>query len=216
MATSAPPPRTSGFFDPLALFPFLAHLPALAPSFLAELRAAPPEAWTPWPETSLYMRNGRGSPDAWTVIPFCYTFPSDTGATKWVAGPCAVLPRTAAALRALPGLKTALLSRLAPGTRLAPHQGWKEISNGVLRCHLALRVPAPGCSGVEVEGEARAHAEGALLCFDDSRTHAAFNAHATEDRVVLIFDIARPPGVPWGTAVDGATAELENFMAYFG
>jgi hypothetical protein len=36
------------------------------------------------------------------------------------------------------------------------------------------------------------HAEGALLVFDDSRVHSAFNAHESEDRVVLILDVARP------------------------
>ena len=217
-ARTMPP---TGFFEPLSLFPFLSSLPALAPALLEELRAAPPEKWHAWPETTLYMAagadggSGAGAPQpAWTVIPFCYTFPSDTGDTKWVPSSCAVLPRAAAALRALPGLKTALLSRLGPGTRLAPHQGWKEISNHVLRCHLALRIPQPGASGVTVEGSTRLHEEGALLCFDDSLTHSAFNEGA-EDRVVLIFDIARPAGVPEGTAQDGATAELESFMAYF-
>jgi len=217
--TNYPRSEPSGFYDALSLLPFLAHLPSLAPTFLRELRAAPASAWHAWPETSLYMRDD-GVATSWKVVPFCYTFPSDTGDTKWVPSSCAVLPGLAAALRALPGLRIALLSRLGPGTRLSPHKGWKEISNHVLRVHLALSVPAPGCSGVVVEGagaalQARAHVEGELLCFDDSLTHSAFNDHPTEDRVVLIFDILRPEGVAPGTAAEGATAELETFMAYF-
>lgn len=216
MSSSFSRSEPSGFYDALALFPFLAHLPSLAPSFLAELEGVPAGAWHDWPESSLYMRDGS---ESWKVVPFCYTFPSNTGEVKWVASSCAVLPRLTAALRAIPGLRIALLSRLGPGTVLSPHQGWMEISNHVLRCHLALRVPAPGCSGVVVEGAGgagtRAHVETELLCFDDSLTHFAFNKHLEEDRVVLIFDILRPEGVAPGTAKEGATAELESFMAYF-
>ena len=217
-STSFPRSEPSGFYDALALFPFLSHLPSEAPSFLAELRAAPAAAWHAWPETTLYMRED-GVATSWKVVPFCYTFPSDTGEVKWVASSCAVLPRISAALRSIPGLRIALLSRLGPGTRLSPHQGWKEISNHVLRVHLTLYVPARGCSGVVVEGaggaSTRAHAENELICFDDSLTHSAFKDHPSEDRVVLIFDILRPAGVAPGTAVDGATAELSSFMAYF-
>lgn len=218
MSASYPRSESSGFYDALALFPFLAPLRATAPSFLAELSAAPPASWHAWPETTLYMRDD-GVATSWKVVPFAYTFPSDTGETKWVPSSCAVLPRLAAALRAIPGLRIALLSRLGPGTRLSPHQGWREISNHVLRVHLALRVPARGCSGVVVEGAGgatvREHVAGELLCFDDSLTHWAFNDHPSEDRVVLIFDILRPEGVAPGTAAEGATAELESFMAYF-
>jgi hypothetical protein len=125
---------------------------------------------------------------------------------------------TTALLRSLgPGLRTALFSRLGPGTVLAPHDGWAELSNHVLRCHLALSIPAapPGCSGVAVEGLAQPHSQGSVLCFDDSRVHSGFNTSPTQERTVLIIDMARPAGVRPGRATEGATRELADFMAYF-
>ena len=204
----------SGFFSALALFPFLAPLRALAAELAAELAAAAASArWHDWPETALYLP---AAGESWKVIPLCYTYPADgSAATQWVASAAALLPRAAAALRALPGLRTALFSRLGPATRLAPHDGWAELSNHVLRCHLPLHVPEPGASGVAVEGVRMCHAEGELLCFDDSRVHSGFNDSASRARTVLIFDIERPRSVPPGRATMGATRELENFMAYF-
>jgi aspartyl/asparaginyl beta-hydroxylase (cupin superfamily) len=149
------------------------------------------------------------------VLPLCYSFPADDDANvRWLGGAAAV-PALAAALRALPRLRTALVSRMGPGTRLAPHQGWAEISNHVLRVHVPLALPAPGATGVVVDGETRAHALGDALVFDDSRVHSAFNAHETGERTVLILDIARPDGVPPGVATLGATPELNDLIALF-
>jgi hypothetical protein len=206
----------SGFYDALSLFPAAQALLAARDAIAAELAAATPAHWHAWPETALYMRDAG---HAWSVIPLCYTFPADgSAATQWVASASAILPATCAALRAAlgPALRTALFSRLGPGTTLAPHDGWAELSNHVLRCHLPVDIPQqPGCSGVAVEGRRQCHQAGALLCFDDSRVHSGFNEHPTRDRTVLIFDLARPQGVRPGSATEGATRELENFMAYF-
>jgi hypothetical protein len=209
---AAPPPPS--FYEWRNVFPFLGPLLAAAPALAAELRAAGPSAaWAAWPETSLYLKEAGAE---WDVVPFCYTFPaSDASATAWVGSSCAALPATAAALRRVPGVRTALLSRLGPRTDLVPHQGWAEISNHVLRCHLPLDLPAPGCSGVTAGGETRAHALGEIIVFDDSHVHSAHNAHATAARTVLIFDIARPAAAAPGIAVTGATRELTDFMEYF-
>lgn len=202
------------FFDWRVYFPAVGALLAAAPAIAAELRAADAAAgWTAWPETALYVP---ADGQEWTVIPFCYTYPSDDAArTEWVASSSAALPATAAALRAVPGLRTALLSRLGPRTTLAPHQGWAELANHVLRVHVPIALPLAGCSGVTAGGETRAHVAGEALVFDDSRVHSAFNSHHAEARTVLICDLPRPAAAPRGVATGGATREFESFMAYF-
>jgi aspartyl/asparaginyl beta-hydroxylase (cupin superfamily) len=132
-------------------------------------------------------------------------------------------------------LRTALFSRLGPQTTLSTHQGWAQLSNHVLRCHLALSVPSAGAGGEGGEGgegagmrgalqppcglvvgdEIRFHAAGEVLVFDDSLMHSAFNLHASEARVVLIFDVARPAGAAPGSAEKGKTEELEAFIREF-
>jgi len=203
----------NGFFDWQVFFPSLAGLLEKVEVINLELAeiADGSARWHDWPETSLY----RGAGESWKVIPFCYTFPADTGVTQWVESSCNILPRTSSILRELPGLRTALLSKMGPNTSLTPHDGWREISNHVLRCHLPLKLPGRCVSGVSVGDVVRFHEEGDFLCFDDALVHSGFNRHPTAARTVLIFDLVRPAGVPLGQASGGATAELENFMAYF-
>src|SRR5262249_12942424 len=57
-----------------------------------------------------------------------------------VAKACRRCPETARALRAIPGMKTAFFSILTPRKRLPRHRGPYK---GVLRLHLALRIPEP-------------------------------------------------------------------------
>jgi aspartyl/asparaginyl beta-hydroxylase (cupin superfamily) len=74
--------------------------------------------------------------------------------------------------------------------------------------------PSPPPCGVVVGDEILFHAEGELLCFDDSLLHSAFNL-STQPRVVLIFDVARPDGCSPGSADKGNTVELEDFIRSF-
>ena len=110
-------------------------------------------------------------------------------------------------------------------------QGWADLSNHVLRCHLPLIVPTvstidttglasaastlSATCGIVVDNKVTHHREGELIVFDDSKKHYAFNNHATHSRVVLIFDIARPDGAPPGEAKGATTKELEGFIDYF-
>ena len=100
-------------------------------------------------------------------------------------------------------------------------QGWADLSNHVLRCHLPLVVPPPvpgtgqpSC-GLVVNNRRMYHEVGKLIVFDDSQTHYAFNHHPTHSRVVLIFDIVRPASLPRGQAEGSTTAELMSFIDYF-
>lgn len=106
---------------------------------------------------------------------------------------CQRCPRTAELLGAVPGLGNAVFSILLPGKHIPAHRGPYK---GLLRYHLALRVPAPAerC-WIEVEGERRHWQEGSSLLFDDSFTHSAAN-DADDIRVVLFLDFPRPLPAP--------------------
>ncbi|WP_231925988.1 aspartyl/asparaginyl beta-hydroxylase domain-containing protein [Micromonospora echinofusca] len=86
----------------------------------------------------------------------------------------------------VPHLTTAGFSRMAPGTRIKPHQGWVTT---VYRAHLGLVVPED-CA-LRVGDETRQWREGKTFVFDDTVTHEAWN-YGSSDRVVLLFDFARP------------------------
>lgn len=109
---------------------------------------------------------------------------------------CERCPRTAEVVAGIPGMQTAFFSILAPGKRIPEHRG---LYKGLVRYHLALKVPEPasGC-GIRV-GDTVAHwEEGRSLLFDDTFPHEAWNE--TEDvRVVLFMDIVRPlrPPASW-------------------
>ena len=79
-----------------------------------------------------------------------------------------------------------MFSKLKAGAHIPPHTG---LLNVRLVCHLALVIPE-GCR-FRVGGEDRQWHEGQLLIFDDSVEHEAISK-ATQDRVVLIFEIWRP------------------------
>jgi aspartyl/asparaginyl beta-hydroxylase (cupin superfamily) len=97
------------------------------------------------------------------------------------------VPRTAAAAAAVPGMVNACLSLLEPGTHLEPHRGELQ---GVLRCHLALRVPQGDCA-LRGGGQTRRWEPGRCLVFDDTVVHEAWNRGASE-RVVLLITFPAP------------------------
>lgn len=120
--------------------------------------------------------------DGWkTYFFFAYGFRSEAN--------CARCPRTAALLEGIPGLTTAFFSILSPGKHIPEHRGpWR----GVLRYHLALKVPEPAsAAGITVGGETAHWAEGRSLLFDDGYEHWAWN-DTDGVRVVLFADVVRP------------------------
>jgi beta-hydroxylase len=109
-------------------------------------------------------------------------------------------PATTRALGEIPGLTTAMFSIFAPHKRIPAHGGPYK---GVLRYHLALRVPEPAAAcGITVRGETRHWEEGRSLVFDDVWTHEAWN-DTDGYRVVLFVDFVRPMRAPasWLNAV---------------
>ena len=98
------------------------------------------QPWIPWPED--HVGGGTsGEKRDWTVFPFLHTFPAlDESKSKWIGSTSAMCPRTTELLRGIPNIKTALFSRLGSATRLAPHTGWSDLANYVLRCHICLHM----------------------------------------------------------------------------
>jgi len=222
-ATEAPIPMPvlPSFYPWEEVYPFLQPLIDCAEEIKAEAKAIP--MWAEWPE--YHFRDGGNA--EWNVFPLTYTFPAtDPHAQRWLEQPCGLCPATTRVLRKIPGLRTALFSRLGPQTRLSGHTGWEDLANHVLRVHLSLTVPKRNrkpsglagedlsSCGVWVNEEVWGHQEGQLLVFDDSLVHGAYN-HSDEDRVVLIIDIERPPWLPPGRATGGHTPELDAFIDQF-
>jgi aspartyl/asparaginyl beta-hydroxylase (cupin superfamily) len=105
----------------------------------------------------------------------------------------ALCPKTWRILQCVPGLKTAMFSILEPGKPIPPHRG---PYNGVLRLHLGLIVPEPRDRlGIRVGVERRHWEEGRVLIFDDAFEHEVWN-EATQTRVVLFVDFAKPLRFP--------------------
>lgn len=183
-----------------------------------EARSIP--QWIPWPEQQHYSTQSEqdtttNSSNSWTVFPLVHTFPAiESKNRKWISSTTSYCPHTCHMLRHNNyldnRLRTALFSRLGPNMTLAPHTGWEDLANHVLRVHIPLIVPS--CCGTWVEGCIRIHQEGIVQVFDDSKVHRAFNYNSTDERVVLIIDLARPPALPLGTAVGGHTEELDDFI----
>ncbi len=98
-------------------------------------------------------------------------------------------PRTAALMREIPGMTTAMISILSPRKHILDHRGPYK---GVLRYHLGLVVPkdAEACR-IRVGDDIRHWQEGRSLIFDDTFNHEVWN-DTDETRVVLFVDVLRP------------------------
>jgi aspartyl/asparaginyl beta-hydroxylase (cupin superfamily) len=102
-------------------------------------------------------------------------------------------PRTAALVREIPGMTTAMISILSPGKHILDHRGPYK---GVLRYHLGLIVPrdARACR-IRVGDDVRHWEEGRSMVFDDTFNHEVWN-DTDETRVVLFVDVMRPLPFP--------------------
>src|SRR5208282_4694374 len=103
-------------------------------------------------------------------------------------------PRTAALMREIPGMTTAMFSILSPHKHILDHRGPYK---GVLRYHLGLIVPreAQNCR-IRVGEDIRHWEEGQSMIFDDTYNHEVWN-DTDETRVVLFVDVLRPLPSPF-------------------
>lgn len=106
---------------------------------------------------------------------------------------CARCPETARLVAAVPGMQTAMFSILSPGKHIPEHCGPYK---GLMRYHLALRVPADSARcRIRVGDEHATWTEGESLLFDDTYEHEVWN-DTDEVRVVLFLDVVRPLRFP--------------------
>lgn len=147
-------------FYPHTAFPALRALSGGFPAIKAEYGAnvAGGRLLHDWPERDLYGDSGE-----WKVLPLY-------GFGAWNREAAERFPRTVELLKRVPGLETAVFSRLGPGTVLNKHRGWAALSNGALRCHLGVEVPEGVC-GVAVEDEFRQLEEGVDRLRRQRRAH---------------------------------------------
>jgi beta-hydroxylase len=120
--------------------------------------------------------------DRWkTYFFFGFGFKSETN--------CARCPETTRLLEQVPGMTTAFFSILSPHKHIGEHRGpWR----GLLRYHLALKIPEPADqAGINVGGQVAHWEEGRSLVFDDGYEHFAWN-DTDGVRVVLFMDVLRP------------------------
>jgi beta-hydroxylase len=124
--------------------------------------------------------------DRWkTFFIYGYGFEAELGVQ--------MCPRTAALMREIPGMTTAMLSILSPRKHILDHRGPYK---GVLRYHLGLIVPKDkeACR-IRVGDEIRHWEEGKSMIFDDTFNHEVWN-DTDETRVVLFVDVLRPLPFP--------------------
>jgi ornithine lipid ester-linked acyl 2-hydroxylase len=124
--------------------------------------------------------------DRWkTFFLYGYGFESQLG--------CEMCPRTAALMREIPGMSTAMFSILSPRKHILDHRGPYK---GVLRYHLGLIVPREqeACR-IRVGEDFRHWEPGKSLIFDDTFNHEVWN-DTDETRVVLFVDVLRPLPFP--------------------
>lgn len=106
---------------------------------------------------------------------------------------CDLCPQTTRIIESIPGMLTGFFSVLAPGKHIPPHRGPYK---GLLRCHLALKVPEPANQcWIQVGDKTANWKEGHCLVFDDTYTHRVEN-NTDGTRVVLFLDIIRPMSFP--------------------
>jgi len=123
---------------------------------------------------------------------------------------CARCPVTARLLDGLPGLQNAWFSILAPGYHIPPHRG---PTRAVIRCHLALQVPAQWQQcWIRVDDQIRHWREGEVMVFDDTYDHEVENA-TPESRTVLFLDFDRPMDLP-GRVVNFLVIKLLRASVY--
>lgn len=167
-------------FFPNTAFAWTAETARTFPAIKAEL------------ETMLRQRNAHFEPyfnksltsesAKWKTLPFYFW-----GVRN--AANCDSCPQVETWLKTIPGLLSAAVSLLEPGTSIEPHFG---DTNTIMRCHFGLSIPAglPDC-GLEVKNEQRAWTEGDWFLFCDAHRHRAWNK-TEQPRYVLIVDVLLP------------------------
>lgn len=174
------------FFAP-ENFPWVAHVEANWETIREELRRvlADVDELPDFQEISKEQIQISGEHGWKTFFLYGYGFEAELGVQ--------MCPRTAALMREIPGMTTAMFSILAPRKHIVEHRGPYK---GVLRYQLGLIVPsdAERCR-IRVGGSFRHWEAGKSMIFDDTFNHEVHN-DTDETRVVLFVDVMRPLPFP--------------------
>lgn len=175
-------------FFPNELFPWIERVEANWRTVLRELEGvlADREALPNFQDISKDQIEITDDDDWKTYFLYGYGFAAKLGVES--------CPKTAALMREIPGMTTAMFSILSPGKHILDHRGPYK---GVLRYHLGLIVPeqAERCR-IRVGDDIRHWEAGKSLMFDDTFNHEVWN-DTEETRVVLFVDVLRPLPSPW-------------------
>lgn len=174
-------------FFPLGRFPWVAHIERNSEAIREELQRVleDREALPNFQDISKDQIEITDD-DRWkTFFLYGYGFEAKLGVE--------MCPRTAALMRQIPGMTTAMFSILSPRKHILDHRGPYK---GVLRYHLGLIVPrdAAACR-IRVGDEIRHWEAGKSMVFDDTFNHEVWN-DTDETRVVLFVDVLRPLPFP--------------------
>lgn len=126
--------RSQRFYEIADTYPMLEGIPRN--DVMKELSGVTVSTdWVDWPEKDLWDAGDTGA--RWTVFPLI-------AFGRRVDRNCNKMPKLMKFISEIDrtyGVNIAILSRLGPGMKLVPHQGWGAHSNKVLRCHYGLVVP---------------------------------------------------------------------------
>ena len=189
------PILNKNFYDYKKLYPFLEVLKKNKKLITDEVDNL--ENFVDYPEKDLYV------PKTWTIFPY---FGFGVNVEKNIKQS----PKIYNLIKSIPGVKTALLSRMVPHSKLNPHQGWAFFSNKILRVHYVIK--SNNDSYMIVNGERKKQNENDIIIFDDAKMHYAENNGDT-DKLVLILDFKRPFYVKKGQSKFTDFGEIQNFLS---
>jgi beta-hydroxylase len=117
------------------------------------------------------------------------------------------MPITFSVINAIPTITTCFFSVLSPGKHIPLHKGPYA---GVLRCHLAIKVPkdSQNC-WISVDGIKLNWKQGEAIIFDDTYEHEVYN-NTEESRVVLFIDFLRPLPADISMVNKNVMEEIQN------
>jgi len=169
----------TGLHDWRDVYPQLRVVDEARDEIFAEVSSSAAVSWFGWPQHHLWKRDGQ----RWDVLPFL-------GFGHKLVANLERFPRLSRVLAGIPGLRTAIFSRVGPRTRIAPHRGPFLLSSQILRCHYGIAAPPEG--GVSIGGVRVQQRVGEWIVFDDVRMHYGFNEAPAGDKIVLLLDLKRP------------------------
>jgi aspartyl/asparaginyl beta-hydroxylase (cupin superfamily) len=135
--------------------------------------------FSPWVEKNLYESS---DPEGWQVIPLIM---NGTKIEKY----CSHFQRLIEIVNSVSGIVTVVISKLKYDSWIAPHNGYENYADKILRYHLGLIIPE-GDLGFRVNSSIKYWENGKSFIFDDSLIHSAWN-FTKEDRYILIIDFIR-------------------------